>query len=107
MLVLRRSFPSYKIMLSNNMILDFRRPCNMPFFFFYQIPLDKEKFDPQRDFYKGELIPIDDIPDKEKEEVAVEAVYTPKAYVVSMSKRYSLRHFPSFLSFRSFDDHLS
>jgi len=75
--------------------------------FFYQIPLDEEIFDPRKDFYKGELVPIYKIPNKEEGEVAMEGVYTPGADVVAcLTRRYSLGLFPFFVSFRSFDDSL-
>jgi len=41
--------------------LDFQKALQQAGFF-YNIPLDKGKFDVGKDFYQGQLIPIEDIP---------------------------------------------
>lgn len=42
--------------------------------FFYQIPIGEGNFDPRKDFYKGELIPIKDISDEEEAAIAEKTV---------------------------------
>jgi len=39
---------------------------------FYNIPIDEGNFDVKKDFYKGELIPVNEIPNNEADDIDVE-----------------------------------
>jgi len=39
--------------------------------YFYKIPIDEGNFDVKRDFYNGELIPVNEIPEEDAEDVNV------------------------------------
>ena len=41
--------------------------------YFYNIPLDEGNFDVKKDFYKGELVPANEIPDTDAEDVNIES----------------------------------
>ncbi|XP_068483422.1 golgin IMH1-like [Phaseolus vulgaris] len=41
--------------------------------YFYKIPLDEGNFDVKKDFYKGELVPANEIPDTDAEDINIES----------------------------------
>ena len=40
--------------------------------YFYKIPIDEGNFDVKKDFYNGELIPVNEIPDNDAEDINIE-----------------------------------